>query len=57
MGMNRVTIRCATANTASEKVALRLGFNFEGVERDGERYHDLFLDLKVFSLLKKEFSR
>ena len=56
MGMNRITIRCATGNDASEKVALRLGFSFEGIERCGERYHDQFFDLKVFSLLSSEFS-
>lgn len=54
MRMNRVTIRCAIGNTASEKVASSLGFSFEGIERSGERFHDHFLDLKVFSLLKEE---
>jgi ribosomal-protein-serine acetyltransferase len=55
MGINRITIRLATENRASEKVALGLGFIFEGIERAGERYNDLFFDLKVFSLLKSEF--
>lgn len=55
MGMNRITIKCAVGNEASEKVAARLGFTFEGIERNGERYHDLFFDLKVFSLLKASF--
>ena len=55
MGMNRITIKCAVGNDASEKVAARLGFTFEGIERSGERYHNLFFDLKVFSLLKSEF--
>ncbi len=54
MGMNRITIRCAIGNWTSERVAQRLGFTFEGIERSGERFKDLFLDLKVFSLLKKE---
>ena len=54
MGMNRITIRCATGNTQSEKIALRLGFTYEGIERNGERHLDNFLDLKVFSLLKEE---
>jgi len=54
MGMNRITIKCATGNTASEKVASRLGFSFEGIERNGERFDKHFLDLKVFSLLKRE---
>jgi ribosomal-protein-serine acetyltransferase len=57
MGMNRITIRCALGNTASEKIASRLGFKYEGIERNGERFHDIFLDLKVFSLLKREFTR
>ena len=55
MGMNRITIKCATGNSQSEKVANRLGFIFEGIERGGERYHDRFFDLKVFSLMKREF--
>ena len=55
MMMNRVTIRCAVGNTQSENVALRLGFQFEGIERSGERYNDHFFDLKVFSLLNDEF--
>jgi ribosomal-protein-serine acetyltransferase len=56
MGMNRITIRCAAGNFQSEKIATRLGFKYEGIERNGERYHDLFFDLKVFSLLKGEFT-
>ena len=55
MGMNRVTIRCAVGNLPSEKVAIRLGFKFEGIEKDGERHGEHFFDLKVFSLLKKEW--
>jgi ribosomal-protein-serine acetyltransferase len=55
MMMNRVIIRCAVGNTQSENVALRLGFQFEGIEREGERYNDHFFDIKVFSLLKREF--
>ena len=54
MRMNRITIKCATGNAASENVALRLGFSFEGIERNGERFDDHFFDLKVFSLLKEE---
>lgn len=53
-GMNRITIRCAIGNSPSEKVARSLGFSFEGIERSGERHHDLFFDLKVFSLLKRD---
>jgi ribosomal-protein-serine acetyltransferase len=56
MNMNRVTIRCAVENTPSENVARRLGFRFEGIEREGERYIDHFFNLKVFSLLKSEWT-
>jgi ribosomal-protein-serine acetyltransferase len=55
MMLNRVTIKCARDNTPSENVALRLEFQFEGIERQGERNRDCFFDLKVFSLLKDEF--
>ncbi len=55
MMMNRVTIKCAVRNIQSEKVAHRLGFVFEGIERQGERYGNQFFDLKVFSMLKSEF--
>lgn len=34
-GMNRIQIRCAVGNTPSNAVPLRLGFRFEGTERDG----------------------
>lgn len=54
MMINRVTIKCAVNNASSEKVALRLGFKFEGIERQGERNGYQFIDLKVFSLLKEE---
>lgn len=56
MMINRITIRCAVGNTSSENVALRLGFQYEGIEREGERYNNNFFDLKVFSLLKSDYS-
>lgn len=54
MMINRITIKCAFGNISSEKVALRLGFKFEGIERQGEKYNNQFFDLKVFSILKNE---
>jgi len=56
MGMNRISIRCAVGNVPSEKVPNHLGFKFEGIERQGERHHELYFDLKVFSLLKSEIN-
>ena len=55
MKLNRITIRCAVGNESSEKIAQKLRFTFEGVERSGERYHDTFFDMKQYSLLQKDF--
>jgi len=53
--VNRITLKCAVDNVASEKVAIRTGFHFEGVERQGERSGDKFFDLKIYSLLKQDY--
>jgi RimJ/RimL family protein N-acetyltransferase len=36
-------------------VAERLGFELEGIERDGELHSRGYIDLAVYSLLKKDF--
>ncbi len=57
LGMNRVQIRCAVGNAPSRRVPIRLGFQFEGVERAGELFPDgSFRDLEVYSLLKQGMS-
>lgn len=56
LGMNRVQIKCATANEKSKNIPKRLGFSFEGIERDGELLSDgKFTDIEVYSILKHEF--
>lgn len=55
MGMNRIQLKAAAGNRKSQKVAERLGFKQEGVERDGEKCLSGFWDLNVYSLLHKEF--
>jgi ribosomal-protein-serine acetyltransferase len=57
MMINRITLKCAVDNAASEAVAIRTGFQFEGTERQGERLGDKFLDLKIYSYLKKDYLR
>lgn len=55
MGMNRVQIRCAVENQYSKNIPKRLGFNFEGIERQGEYVSEgLFRDLEVYSKLRNE---
>ncbi|GAA4513154.1 GNAT family protein [Sphingobacterium thermophilum] len=54
--MNRIMIKCAVGNTASSNIPKRLGFTFEGIERQGELFPDgHFEDLEIYSLLKSEF--
>lgn len=52
--LNRIQIKVAEGNTKSESIPLRLGFCFEGIERAGELHGNKYLNLKVYSLLKKD---
>ncbi len=56
MDMNRVQIRCGVGNHKSSAIPRRLGFTFEGIERSGERHNHIYIDLEVFSLLKREWA-
>lgn len=56
MDMNRVQIKVAVANQKSRNIPERLGFQFEGIERDGELLvNNVYTDIAVYSLLKKEY--
>jgi len=53
--MNRIQIRCAVGNYPSNAIPQRLGFKFEGTERDGELLSsNQYTDINIYSLLKKE---
>lgn len=55
MALNRVQIKCAAGNIPSKNIPKRLGFRFEGIERDGEILTgDKYTDLEVYSILKKD---
>jgi ribosomal-protein-serine acetyltransferase len=56
MDMNRVQIRCGVGNDKSSAIPRRLGFTLEGIERAGERHHHVYIDLEVYSLLKREWA-
>lgn len=54
-GINRIQIKCAVDNKPSRNIPRRLGFNFEGIERQGELLTGgKFTDLEVYSKLKEE---
>jgi len=52
--LNRIQLKAATGNLKSQRVAERLGFKPEGIEREGELHTRGFVDLAVFSLLISE---
>lgn len=55
LGLNRIQIRCAVENMASSKIPKRLGFRFEGIERQGELLAgNVYTDLEVYSKLKSD---
>ncbi|MCF8379319.1 MAG: GNAT family N-acetyltransferase [Bacteroidales bacterium] len=55
MGMNRIQIKCAVENSPSSNIPKRLGFKFEGIEREGELlWGNIFTDLEIYSKLKKD---
>lgn len=56
LGINRIQIRCAVENISSKNIPKRIGFQLEGIERQGELLSSgEFTDLEVYSLLKAEF--
>lgn len=58
LGMNRIQIKCAVGNTKSSRIPRKLGFEFEGIERDGElEASGEYADIEVYSLLRREFRR
>ncbi|MBV7388431.1 GNAT family N-acetyltransferase [Pasteurellaceae bacterium TAE3-ERU1] len=54
--LNRITLKMASYNRASIKVAQRLGFIYEGLERDGLVLSSgAFCDCEIYSMLKREW--
>ncbi len=56
VGLNRITIKCAEGNIKSQAIPKNLNFTFEGIERSGQFLYDKFVDLYVFSMIKKDWS-
>ena len=57
LGLNRISLAAAVENTRSRRVAERLGFRLEGIEREAEWLYDHFVDLARYSILRRESQR
>jgi ribosomal-protein-serine acetyltransferase len=57
LALNRIELRVAVGNCASQKICARLGFKEEGVLREAEWLHDHFVDLRVNALLRSEWEQ
>lgn len=55
--LNRIEVRCASTNLASERLALRLGFVHEGTLRQDEWLNGVPVDHLVFGLLRADHAR
>jgi ribosomal-protein-serine acetyltransferase len=55
LSLNRIEIKCGTGNSKSIAVPKRLGFQREGIIRQGELLNGRFIDLYLYSMLKDEW--
>ena len=53
--INRIQIKCAVGNIPSKKIPQRLGFKFEGIERQGVLLSkNNYTDMEIYSKLKSD---
>jgi ribosomal-protein-alanine N-acetyltransferase len=55
MRLNRIAAKCMLSNTASERVMQKCGMKHEGIMRGGLFAKGKFVDLKMYSILKKDW--
>lgn len=53
--INRLEIKCGTENQKSQAIPEKLNFTKEGTLREGEYLNNQFIDLYLYSLLKRDF--
>lgn len=53
--LNRVGLEAEPANERSKRMAERLGFQFEGIRRDGWRTKGEFVNIAVYSMLASDW--
>lgn len=55
LNLNRVGLNADINNARSRAVADRLGFQFEGITRDGWTHNDQLIDIAVYSMLARDW--
>jgi ribosomal-protein-serine acetyltransferase len=53
--INRLAIKCGTGNYKSQAIPEKLNFTKEGTLREGKYLNNQFIDLYLYSLLKRDF--
>lgn len=54
--VNRIELRIATENQASQKVALKTGFTLEGTNREAAYSGGKLHDMNIYAMLRREWS-
>jgi ribosomal-protein-alanine N-acetyltransferase len=55
LGLNRIEARCLTYNIGSARVMEKAGMTYEGTIREQVFYKGSFDDLKLYSILRREW--
>jgi ribosomal-protein-serine acetyltransferase len=56
LGLHRLEIHCVVENIPSRSVAVRLGYQLEGVMREAYALHGEFRDLALYAMLDREWA-
>lgn len=57
LDMHRLELTCNVDNIASRRIIEKIGAKFEGIARESGTYDNKFVDRRVYSLLKEEYSK
>ncbi len=57
MNMNRVQIKCGVGNDKSSAIPKKLYFKYEGIERQGEKHKNGYIDLEIYSMLRLDWKK